>query len=311
MATVKAAPAAKSAAANNARTKSSLIYRDGFWAAIMLAPNLIGFLMFTLIPVIASFFLSFTSYDIITPMKFIGLNNYKEMIGDPIVAKILWNTIFYTIVTVPVGITISLGLAIAMNQKIKGITAFRAIYFMPVISSMVAVAMVWQWLYNPEFGLLNTLLKLIGIRGPNWLSDTTWALPSVMITAVWKNLGYNMMLFLAGLQGIGQDYYEAATIDGANKWQQFRFITWPLLSPTTFFVTIMSLIGSFQVFDLVMLMTKGGPNRASSVLVHYIYENAFQFYRMGYASAVAYLLFACVLITSIFNLRMQKKTSIY
>lgn len=284
-----------------------LTYRDSFWAILFLAPNLLGFLIFTMWPVVMSAYLSLCSYDILTPMEFIGIKNYVNLFKDRVFLQVLQNTLVYTIVTVPVGIVISLFLALALDQNIKGIRFFRAAYFMPVISSMVAVAVVWQWLYNPEFGLLNYLLALVGIKGPNWLTSETYALPALMIMSIWKNLGYNMLLFLAGLQNISTSFYEAADIDGATWWDKFFNITVPLLTPTTFFVTIMSFIGSFQVFDSVMLMTQGGPGRATSVVVHYLYQNAFQFFKMGYASAMAYVLFAIILIITLIQFIYQKK----
>ena len=287
------------------------MYSDAFWGSIFLLPNILGFLLFIFGPVVASFILSFTRWDLLTPMEWIGVANYSDLFSDQTFWKVFWNTIYYTAITVPVGISLSLLLAIALNQKIKGIRAFRALYFLPVISSTVAVAVVWQWLYNPEFGLINYLLHLVGIRGPTWLTSITWAMPAVMITSIWKNLGFNMLLFLAGLQGIPDVYYEAAKIDGASRWQQFRCVTLPLLSPTTLFVVVMSIINSFQVFDQVYIMTAGGPARSTSVLVHYLYQNAFEYFKMGRASAIAYVLFFMVLIITLLQLRKSKSWVVY
>jgi len=287
------------------------MYSDYFWAALFLLPNLLGFLVFIFWPLIASFGLSFTSWDLLTPIKWIGLENYKTLISDQVFWKVLWNTIYFTVGNVPVGIILSLFLAIALNQKIKGITIFRAVYFLPVISSTVAVAIVWQWLYNPEFGLMNYLLSLVGIDGPNWLSSTTWAMPAVIITSIWRGLGFNMLLFLAGLQGIPETYYEAAKIDGANWWVLFKNITIPLLSPTTFFVVVISIINSFQVFDQIYIMTAGGPARSTSVLVHYLYQNAFQYFKMGYASAIGYVLFFLVFTVILIQLKRSKNWVVY
>lgn len=283
--------------------------RDGFWAFVMLSPNLVGFLMFTLFPVIASLLLSFTSYDILTPPEWVGLYNYEEMfVYDKIVSQVVRNTLVYTACVVPIGIFLSLMLALALDQKIKFVRIFRSAFFMPVITSAVAVSLVWQWLYNPDFGLLNSFLKMVGVtEPPAWLNSQVYALPAVIVTSIWKNLGYNMLLFLAGLQNISTTYYEAAELDGANGVQRFMHITWPLLSPTTFFVFVMSVISSFQVFDLVQLMTRGGPGRATSTLVHYIYQNGFKFFYVGYASALAYLLFAMVLVITLINMTLQKK----
>lgn len=221
------------------------------------------------------------------------------------------NTFYFTLVSVPIGIALSLFLAVFLNQKLSFIRFYRAAFFIPVISSMVAVTVIWQWIYNPEFGLLNYALSWFGIDGPTWLTSPKWAMPAVIITSIWKSLGFNMLIFLAGLQSISEDYYEAADIDGAKWYTKFWSITVPLLSPTTFFVTVMSIINSFQVFDTVYLMTQGGPARTTSVLVYYIFQNAFQYFRMGYASAMAYILFFIVLIVTLVQFWRQKKWSIY
>ena len=289
------------------RTLRDMTYRDSFWVLVFLGPNLIGFLIFTLWPVIMTFVLSLSSYDILTPMKFIGLQNYRDLFQDEVFLKVFKNTWVYTLTTVPIGVTLSLFLAIALDKSDRGIRFFRGAYFIPVISSMVSIGVVWQWLYNPEFGLINNLLEKIGINGPMWLTSDKTAMIALIIVAIWKNLGYNMLIFLAGLQSIERNYYEAAEIDGAGWWQQFRNITLPLLTPTTFFVLVMAFIGSFQVFDLVQLMTRGGPGRATSTLVHYIYQNGFRFFYTGYASALAYLLFALVLAITLINMLFQKK----
>lgn len=288
-----------------------IIYLDGFWAFLLLLPNLLGFLIFTLFPVVAAFLLSFTEYDMMSPIKWIGLGNYFELLNDSTFKQVLINTLYYSVFTVPIGATISLFLAIALDRRTKLVKLYRAVYFLPVISSMVAVAMVWQWIYNPEFGLINYLLSLVGIKGPSWLTDTVWAMPAIIVVNIWKGLGFNMLLFLAGLQGISNSYYEAADIEGARWWTKFTKITLPLLSPTTFFVLVMSFISSFQVFDSVFLMTGGGPGRSTSVLVHYLYQNAFQYFRMGYASALAYVLFFLVFLVTLIQLAFQKKWVIY
>lgn len=288
-----------------------IIYLDSFWAFLLLLPNLLGFLIFTLFPVVAAFLLSFTKYDMMSPIKWIGLGNYFELLNDSTFKQVLINTLYYSVFTVPIGATISLFLAIALDRRTKLVKFYRAVYFLPVISSMVAVAMVWQWIYNPEFGLINYLLSLVGIKGPSWLTDTVWAMPAIIVVNIWKGLGFNMLLFLAGLQGISNSYYEAADIEGARWWTKFTRITLPLLSPTTFFVLVMSFISSFQVFDSVFLMTGGGPGRSTSVLVHYLYQNAFQYFRMGYASALAYVLFFLVFLVTLVQLAFQKKWVIY
>ncbi|WP_424766962.1 carbohydrate ABC transporter permease [Paenibacillus sp. sgz302251] len=286
---------------------SKLFQKDGTWAFLLLLPNLLGFLAFTLIPVFASFFLSFTSWDMLTPVKWTGFSNYIELWRDETFIKVFWNTFYFAGVSVPLGIVISLLLAVALDQNISLKKFYRAAYFLPVVSSMVAVAVVWQFIYNPEYGFMNFFLNWFGINGPDWLTSTVWAMPAVIITSVWKNLGFNMLIFLAGLQGISTDYYEVAELDGARWHQKFFYITVPLLSPTTFFVTVMSFIGSFQVFDTVFLMTQGGPARSTSVIVSYLYEHGFKYFNMGYASAMAYVLFFLMFIITMIQFWRQRK----
>jgi len=289
----------------------SIAYSDTFWAFVLLSPNLLGFLIFMLFPMIASFGLSFTEYDLLTPMKWVGIKNYQQLWLDQTFWKSLWNTIYYTVGTVPIGVAISLLLAIALNQKILGIRFFRGAYFLPVITSAVAVGIVWQWLYNPDFGLFNYLLRLIDIRGPNWLTSTKWAMPAVILVSIWKGLGFNMIIFLAGLQEIPDVYYEAAEIDGANRFAKFLYITLPLLTPTTLFVVVMSIISSFQSFDLIYIMTRGGPARSTSVLVYYLYQCAFEYFKMGYGSAIAYVLFLLVFVATLIQFRFSRHWIIY
>ncbi|WP_372662295.1 carbohydrate ABC transporter permease [Cohnella sp.] len=284
-----------------------LLYKDGFWALLMLLPNIIGFLMFLLLPVLATFVISFSSWNLSDSFQFNGVDNYKELFHDPVFKQVLGNTFYFTLVSVPIGIALSLFLAVFLNQKLALIRFYRAAFFIPVISSMVAITVIWQWIYNPEFGLLNYALSWFGIDGPTWLTSPKWAMPAVIIASIWKSLGFNMLIFLAGLQSISEDYYEAADIDGATWFTKFWSITLPLLSPTTFFVTIISIINSFQVFDMIALLTQGGPARSTSVLVYYIFQNAFQYFQMGYASAMAYVLFFIVLIVTFIQFWRQKK----
>lgn len=291
------------------KVKKSSLMRDDKWAWVMLIPSVVGFLMFMLIPMVATLVLSFFKYDMLTAPKFVGIQNYIDMFNDTIVWQVTWNTIKYTLMTVPVGMALALLLAVALDQKIALQKFYRAVFFLPSITSMVVVAIVWQWIYNPEYGILNYLLSFIGIAPRKWLISASTSLVSLAIVGVWKRLGYDMLLFLSGLQGISTTYYEAAKLDGANKWQQFRYITLPLLTPTTFFVFVMSIINSFQVFDQVNLMTEGGPGRSSSVLVHYLYQNAFQYFKLGYACSLAYLLFFIIMILTAFNMRMERKMS--
>lgn len=274
---------------------------------LFVAPLLLGLIIFTYGPVLAAFVLSFTKGDYISTPRFIGLGNYQALLQEDLFWTSMRNTLYYVIGVVPVGLFLSLLLALAMNQKLRGIVFFRSIFFLPTITSSVAISLMWLWIYNPEFGVLNFLLKQIGVRGPAWLSSTTWAMPAVIIMATWRGLGYNMLIYLAGLQGIPDVYYEAAEIDGAGGWAKFRHITLPLLSPTTFMLLILSLIGAFQVFEYTYVMTGGGPLYSTLTIVLHIYNNAFRSFKMGYASALAYVLFFILLALTLIQLRLQKR----
>ena len=275
---------------------------------LFLLPNILGFLIFSSVPVLVTFAISLLDWDLIRAPRFVGLDNYiKLLTDDALFRKVLFNTGYYVLGTVPAGVILSLLLALAMNANVKGIAVYRAIFFIPVISASVAVAMMWRWLYNTDFGLINVLLTSIGLKGIPWLSSTAWAMPSVILMAIWKSLGYNMLIFLAGLQGIPIHLHEAAAIDGANSFQRFRHITVPLLAPTTFFVLIISGINSFQVFDLAFVLTRGGPGDATNTMVMYIYNQAFQFFHMGYAASIAWVLFAIIFVVTLCQHQLQKR----
>ena len=294
---------------SNAKEKVGIYYskQEKHWALFFLAPYIIGLLLFWLGPVIASFLISFTDWELVGSPLWVGFENYKNLLSDELFIKSLVNTAYYTIVSVPLGMILSLLLAIAMNQKLKGIVLFRTAFFLPHISSMVAIALLWSWIYNSQYGLLNYFLGLFGVPAQNWLGNPKLAMPALIVMSVWKGLGYNMMIWLAALQGIPEDLYEAARIDGANKWQQFKNITVPLLSPTTFLLLILGLIGSFQVFEQSYVMTKGGPAHATFTIVLYIFSSAFDWLRMGYASAMAYILALIIFALTIIQLKYQKK----
>ncbi|HEV2126087.1 MAG TPA: sugar ABC transporter permease [Chloroflexota bacterium] len=284
---------------------------EALWALFFISPALLGLLAFTIIPVIASLLLSFVNWNMIREPEFIGLDNYAHALSDATFWKVMFNTTYYTLGTVPTGIALSLALAVMLNQKLRGVTFLRTLYFLPVVSSTVAVALVWRTLYNPDWGIINYALSSIGIPPIGWLTTTTWAMPAVILMSVWKGLGYNMVIFLAGMQGIPRHLYDAAAVDGATAWQRFWHITLPLLSPTTFFVTVISVIGSFQVFQQVYVMTSGGPAKATSTIVFYLYEQAFLEFKMGYASALAWLLFAVIFIFTLIQFRYQREWVYY
>jgi multiple sugar transport system permease protein len=260
------------------------------------------------VPVISAFVISFTQWDLFTAIDFVGLGNYVALWNDPIFRQVLGNTAYYVLGSVPVQMALALAAALALNRGIRGQTFFRVVYFLPVVTSTVAAALVWAWLFNSNYGLINALLSLVGVTDlPKWLASSRWAMPAVIIVSIWQNMGYAMVLFLAGLQNIRQDVYDAAALDGSQGWTRFITITLPLLSPTTFFVLIISIIGSFQVFELVFVMTKAGPANATNTLVYYIYQNGFQFYQMGYASAAAMVLFLIVLVLTLVQYGLQNR----
>lgn len=298
---------------------SSAAARETLTAYTFLLPNLLGFLLFTSIPVMASLILSFVEWDLLSwPPKFVGFNNFIELMRDPFFWKYCANTV-YMMASIPLSMGSSLLLAIALNQKLKGIVFYRTVYFLPTLCSGVAIYMLWRLIYNPEFGVLNGFIAKFGeilhipLRGPQWLTDETWAKPALIIMGVWQSVGgYNMILYLAALQGVPRDLYDAAEVDGANAWQKFWAVTWPQISPTTFFIAIMSIIGGFQAgFDPAYIMTGGGPNGSTTTIIYYLYNNAFQWHNMGYAAAIAWVLFLIVFVFTMLQWRGFGKTVHY
>ncbi len=273
----------------------------------LVLPIVVGTAIFNLYPAFYSFYLSLTDWDLITSSDFIGLENYVKMFQDEMFYITLKNTAIFALGSIPLAMAAGLFLAILVNQKLRGTLFYRAIYFVPVVASQIAVAMIWRWLYNTDYGLLNVLLTKIGLSPISWLHTEGWAMFAVVIVSVWKTMGYNMILFLSGLQNIPEELYESAKIDGANRWAQFRNITLPLLSPTTFFILIISIIGSFQVFALLYVMTGGGPGFSTTVFVYYLWQNAFNYFKMGYGAALAFVLFVIIGLITIFQWRMSKR----
>ena len=266
-------------------------------AYLFLLPSFVGFFCFTLLAFLASFGISFFDWDMLTPPKFVGLGNYAHLLQDKTFHLVLWNTILYTLGTVPLSAGLGLLVALGLNQRMRGLTIYRTIYFMPVVTSLVAVSLLWQWVFDSHYGLLNAMLRTVGIADPPaWLSSTEWAMPALILMSVWSNVGFTMVLF-----------YEAAKIDGASAWQRLRYVTLPLLTPTSFFVLVISTINSFQVFTQALIMTKGGPVHATSTIVYYIYENGFHWFKMGYASAMAWVLFVIIFLLTLLQMRLQRK----
>ena len=285
--------------------------KEAIVASGFLMPNLLGFLLFTSIPVLASLGLSFVKWDLLSEgPRFVGLMNFIELTKDPFFGKYCWNTLVL-MMAIPISMAGSLLLAIALNQRLRGTVIFRTVYFLPTICSGVAIFMLWRLIYNPNFGLLNSLTAqfgdMLGLRltGPNWLTDEAWAKPAFIIMSVWQSIGgYNMILYLAALQGVPRDLYDAAEVDGANSWQKFWNVTWPQISPTTFFIATMSLIGGFQAgFDQAYIMTGGGPNGSTTTIIYYIFKNAFEWDRMGYAAAISGVLFLIIFVVTVVKWR--------
>jgi multiple sugar transport system permease protein len=281
--------------------------RKAATAILFLAPSLVPMTLFMLGPMAGSLGLSLFRWDLLRPPKFVGLANFTNALADPALQEAVGHTLFFIFGYLPLVYVGGLLLALALNQRLRGLAFFRAAYFLPVITSWVVVAIMWRWLLNPGTGMVNFALGLVGIQGPGWWTDPTWAMPSIIIASAWKDLGYVMVILLAGLQSIPPEYYEAASVDGASRWTRFRHITLPLLSPASFFVLMISLINSFQVFDQVQVMTAGGPAGASTVVVQQIYVDAFRYSQMGYASAVSWLLFVAILAVTAVQFRLQKR----
>ncbi|MCP5097279.1 MAG: sugar ABC transporter permease [Chloroflexi bacterium] len=276
---------------------------------LFILPTIIGVLVFRFGPLAVAAYASFNRWNVRTPPEFLAMGNYIELINNDTFWLVFRNTLVFTIIFVPGVMIVSLLMAMMVNQRLKGISFFRGLYFMPYITAMVAVAMVWRWIFATRFGVLNyALLNYFSVAdAPAWLADKTWALPALAIVAIWKQVGFQMLIFLAGLQGIPGSLYEAASIDGANKREQFFKITLPLLSPISFFIFVITVIDAFKTFEVTFAMTGGGPNNASTTLAYYIYQNAFTFGRMGYASALAMFLLVIVGATTFISFRMKDR----
>jgi multiple sugar transport system permease protein len=282
-------------------------WRETLAGYAFIAPGLIHSFIFIVLVVFVSASISLTEWSLISPPDFIGFENYQRLFQDSVFWITLKNTVIYVVLSLPTSIALSLALALAANTKLKGVTFFRTAYFFPYVATLVSVAIVFRWLYNSDYGLLNSFLGLFGINPVDWLGQCNTAMPAVALMTVWKGLGWNMTLFLAGLQGIPSHLYEAAAIDGAGRWRQFWDITWPLLSPTTFFVAVTSMLGAFAVFDSVFILTGGGPERCTTFYMLYIYRQGFEFFNMGYAAALAWVLFGILVIATLVQFKIFNK----
>ena len=281
-------------------------------AWLFLAPALFVLTVFFFLPIAAALLLSFTDFDIYAVadtgnMRVVGLANYAALLRDPLFWQALGNTFYFVLVGGPLSVAVSLGAAMLVTVKgirFKGF--FRSVYFAPVVTTLVAVAVVWRFLYHQRYGLLNYTLGLFGLGPIDWLADPTWAMPAIILMAVWKNFGYNMIIFIAGLQSIPPDLYEAAEVDGARRWQQFRHVTLPMLAPTFLFVSVITMIGYFQLFAEPYVMTEGGPLNSTLSVVLFMYREGFKWWDMGYAAAVAFVLFVIILAGTLLQLRLQR-----
>jgi len=275
-------------------------------AMLFLSPWIIGFILFTAGPIIASLVLSFMKWDVISPAKWVGLANYKQLFNDPLLLKALANTVYYAALSIPLHIIVALGLALLLNQKVKAMPIFRTIFYLPSLTSGVATFLLWGNIFEPQAGLLNRFLRNFMENPPGWLMDPAWSKVALVIMGTWA-VGSTMLIFLAGLQGIPGQLYEAASIDGARPWSQFRNVTLPMLSPTIFFNVIIATIGCLQVFAQAFVLTRGGPSNSTMFYVYYLFNRAFVYFDMGYASAMAWLLFAIVLVLTVIQMRMAKR----
>ena len=275
-------------------------------AYLFISPAILLFSVFTVIPVFMAFYLSFTNYDVLSRMDWVGLDNYRKLYTDSLLWQTFRNVLFYTVIFVPLNILTSLLIALLLNKAVRGVKVFRTLNYLPTLTSAVAAATVWLWVLHPEFGLLNGFLSYFGVTGPAWLSETRTAMASVIMVTLWQAVGSNMVIYLAGLQGVPDYLYESAKLDGANAVQRFRYITWPQLRPTTFLVSTMSIIGALQLFDQAFVLTQGGPANATKTPVYLIYQQGFNQLQMGYASAQAFVLALAILIFSLINMRLSK-----
>lgn len=275
-------------------------------AYLFLLPAIVGLAVFVFIPFLAAFYFSFTAYNVLSSPRWIGLANYQRLLESAVFWTALRNTAVYTLGTIPPKVAIALVLALLLNRRLRGAAIFRTLFYLPVVTATVAVSVIWLWLFNPSAGLLNMALETVGLPPQRWLLDPQQALPSLMVVGTWKWVGYSMVIYLAGLQGIPETLYEAADLDGARGWSKFRYITLPLLKPATFFIVVTTAIGSFQVFEQIYVMTQGGPGTATTTVVYEIYEEAFQRFNMGYASAMAFVLFVIILALTAVNFRLGR-----
>ncbi|MCC3358942.1 carbohydrate ABC transporter permease [Bacillus sp. REN16] len=286
-----------------------VLKKNNILAAVpFLLPSIMGFMAFTFIPIIATLLLSFFNWSLLDKPSFVGLDNFIQLFtNDPSFIKVVINTFYYVSVYLILNIIFAIGLAVWLTQQVKGLVVFRALMFFPVLIPPVAIALIWQWIYDKNNGLFNIFLEWIGIQGPNWLGDIKFAMLALIIATLWQYVGYNMLIFMAAIKGIPPSLYEAASLDGAGFIAKFKHVTLPLLTPAIFFAGVMTLINTFQTFDLVFALTNGGPGQSTEILGLYVYNNAFMWFKMGYGSSIAVVMFIFILIITILQLKFQKR----
>lgn len=293
--------------------KAAPLFRQRrFWDCVsgygFVFPALLLIVAFVFVPAVYGFFISFYRWDMMSPTRtFVGLSNYTDLMASSEFWHSLFVTIYYLVGTIPFTMALGLTLAVALNRTFRGVTFFRLVFYSPVVASTVAVGVVWLWMYDPINGILNYFLHQLGLPPQRWLSSPETAMPSLIIVDIWKHVGYDMVIFLAGLQGIPQHLYEAMEVDGGGRWNKFKYVTWPLLAPTTFFILVISIINRFKIFATVHTMTKGGPAGATEVIVYFLYNQAFQYFKIGYAFAVAYILFMIMFCLTLIQWRIGKQ----
>jgi len=282
--------------------------KEAFTGYFYLLPAVVILISFWFIPAFYAFMISFFRWDFMNPKKtFVGLGNYISLLSSAEFWRVMLNTVFYMVGSIPAAMFFALILALALNEKLKSLAFFRSAIFAPVISCIIAMSAIWLWMYDPINGLLNYFLQILGFKTLQWLSSTKTAMISIIIMDIWKHTGYDMIIYLAGIQSIPESYYEAAKIDGAGRWERFRYVTWPLLAPTTLFILIISMIRRFQVFSMIHTMTRGGPAGATDVIVYYLYEKAFREFHMGEAFAISYILFIVIFAVTLIQWKIGAK----
>jgi len=292
-----------------------MVRRRALWGLALVAPNILGLFFFFGIPVLSTFVTSLNEWNVLKPAEFVGLANFERLLVDPRFWQAFGNSLKLLLMVTPVGLALALGVALLLNEKLPARAFWRTVYFLPVVTSTVAASVVWTWIFQPRYGLLGNILEPFGLRDVNWLTRPDLVLIPIAVVTIWQRLGFDMVLFLSGLQTIPRILYEAALIDGANRWQRFRYITLPMLSPTTFLVAVLSVINALQIFDQVYIMTartsRGGVNGSATTLTYYLYDSAFGRFEYGYASALALVLFLIILAITLIQLRLQRRWVYY